>query len=98
MQNVQLFLAQSEEDARRLIQMGAPAERVQVSGNLKFEVKPPVRPAIAAAFATMKREEIGPLLVAGSTLEGEEAMLLEMFRQVVVRYPNAVLLAGAPAS
>ncbi len=83
MQNVQLFLAQSEEDARRLIQMGAPAERVQVSGNLKFEVKPPVRPAIAAAFATMKREEIGPLLVAGSTLEGEEAMLLDMFRQVV---------------
>ena len=41
MQNVQLFLAQSEEDARRLIQMGALPERVQVSGNLKFEVKPP---------------------------------------------------------
>ena len=92
MQNVQLFLAQSEEDARRLIQMGAPAERVHVSGNLKFEVKPPVRPAIAAAFAARKREELGPLLVAGSTLDGEEAMLLEMFRQVVVRYPNAVLL------
>ena len=92
MQNVQLFLAQSEEDARRLIQMGAPAERVQVTGNLKFEVKPPLRPAIAAAFAAMKGEETGPLLMAGSTLEGEEAMLLEMFRQVVVRYPNAVLL------
>ena len=92
MQNVQLFLAQSEEDARRLIQMGALAERVQVSGNLKFEVKPPVRPAIAAAFAAMGREEIGPLLVAGSTLDGEEAMLLEMFRQVLARHPNAVLL------
>jgi 3-deoxy-D-manno-octulosonic-acid transferase len=92
MQNVQLFLAQSEEDARRLIQMGAPAERVHVSGNLKFEVKPTVRPAIAAAFAALKREETGPLLVAGSTLDGEEAMLVEMFRQVLSRYPNAVLL------
>ena len=92
MQNVQLFLAQSEEDARRLIRMGAPTERVQVSGNLKFEVKPPLRPPIAAVFAAMKREETGPLLVAGSTLDGEEAMLLEMFRQVVARYPNAVLL------
>ncbi|MGA3053908.1 MAG: 3-deoxy-D-manno-octulosonic acid transferase [Candidatus Korobacteraceae bacterium] len=92
LQNVQLFLAQSEEDARRLIRMGAPAERVQVSGNLKFEVKPPVRPPIAAAFAAIKREENGPLLVAGSTLDGEEAMLLEMFRQVLLRYPKAVLV------
>ena len=92
MQNVQLFLAQSEEDARRLVRMGAPAERVQVSGNLKFEVKPPLRPAIAAAFAAMKREENSPLLVAGSTLDGEEPMLLEMFRQVLPRYPKAVLV------
>ncbi|HEY9141233.1 MAG TPA: 3-deoxy-D-manno-octulosonic acid transferase [Bryobacteraceae bacterium] len=92
MQNVQLFLAQSEEDARRLIRMGAPAERVQVSGNLKFEVKPPVRPPVAATFAAMKREEIGPLLVAGSTLDGEEAMLVEMFRQVLSHYPKAALV------
>ena len=40
MQNVDLFLAQSEEDARRLVQIGAPEERVQVSGNLKFEIIP----------------------------------------------------------
>jgi 3-deoxy-D-manno-octulosonic-acid transferase len=72
--------------------MGAPAERVQVSGNLKFEVMPPLRPPIAAAFDIMKREENGPLLVAGSTLDGEEAMLLEMFRQVLSRYPKAVLV------
>ncbi len=75
MQNVQLFLAQSEEDARRLIQMGAPPERVHVSGNLKFEVKPSARPAITTAFDAMKREETGPLLVAGSTLDGEETMV-----------------------
>src|SRR5271167_2529316 len=43
MQDVHLFLAQSEEDARRLVQMGAPAERVHISGNLKFEVKPPAK-------------------------------------------------------
>ncbi len=92
MQNVQLFLAQSEEDARRLVRMGAPAERVQVSGNLKFEVKPPVRPPIAAAFAAIKSNDNGPLLVAGSTLGGEEAMLLETFRQVLSRHPKAVLV------
>jgi 3-deoxy-D-manno-octulosonic-acid transferase len=92
MQNVQLFLAQSEEDARRLVRMGALAERVEFSGNLKFEVKPPVRPPIAVAFATMNREEDGPLLVAGSTLDGEEALLVEMFGQVLTRYPKAVMV------
>ena len=46
MQSVRLFLAQSEEDAQRLVAIGAPADRVLVGGNLKFEVKPPSHPAI----------------------------------------------------
>ena len=93
LQNVQLFLAQSDEDARRLVQMGAPAERVHISGNLKFEVKPPAKPELMSRFAAaLEREEIGPLLVAGSTLEGEEAMLLETFRKVAPQYPAALLV------
>jgi len=93
MRNVDLFLAQSDEDASRLVQIGAPGERVDVSGNLKFEVKPPAKPAIVEPFrGALTREEIGPLIVAGSTLEGEEAMLLEMFRQVASRYPGALLV------
>jgi len=93
MQNVNLFLAQSDEDARRLIQIGAPPEFVHVSGNLKFEVKAPAKSAIVAAFAdTVRREEIGPVIVAGSTLEGEEAMLLEVFQQIRLQYATAVLV------
>lgn len=93
LKNVQLFLAQSEEDARRLVQMGASAEHVRVSGNLKFEVKPPATPELMSRFtAALEREDIGPLLVAGSTLEGEEAMLLETFRQVASQYPGALLV------
>jgi len=93
MENVQLFLAQSEEDAHRLVQIGAPAECVHVSGNLKFEVKLPAQSKLVALFlAALEQEEIGPVLLTGSTLEGEEAMLLETFRQVVSRYPNALLV------
>src|SRR5271165_5343340 len=93
LQNVQLFLAQSEEDARRLVQIGAPADRVHVGGNLKFEVKPPADSELVELFiAALDREEIGPVLVAGSTLDGEEAMLLETFLQVVSRYPGALLV------
>ncbi len=93
MRDVDLFLAQSDEDARRLIQVGAPAERVQVSGNLKFEVKPPAKSPIAAALAAaIQGQEIGSVLVAGSTFEGEEEMLLMAFRQVLRQYPNALLV------
>jgi 3-deoxy-D-manno-octulosonic-acid transferase len=93
MQNVQLFLAQSDEDGRRLVQIGAPAERVHGGGNLKFEVKPPARSQILGLLKkAVAREDIGPFVFAGSTLEGEEAMLLAAFREVVARYPGALLL------
>jgi 3-deoxy-D-manno-octulosonic-acid transferase len=93
MRNVDIFLARSDEDARRLVQIGAPKERVQVGGNLKFEVKPPERPQILDPFgAALRREEIGPVLVAGSTLDGEEAMLIDCIRQVVARYPGALMV------
>jgi len=93
MQSVNVFLAQSDEDAKRLVQIGATPERVLVSGNLKFEVKPPAKSHIVAALAdAVRRNEICPVIVAGSTVEGEEAMLLEMFREIQARYPRAVLV------
>ena len=93
MQNIDLFLAQSDEDACRLMQIGAPPERVQVSGNLKFEVKKPEKSHIVAVFEeAVRRGEIGPVIVAGSTLEGEEAMLLDAFREVQWRHQSALLV------
>ena len=66
---------------------------MRIGGNLKFEVKPHATPAIVdLSAAAIRQEEIGPLLVAGSTLEGEEAMLLDTFRQGLARYPAAMLL------
>ena len=91
--NVDLLLAQSEEDARRLVAIGAPADRVHVGGNLKFDVRPPVRTEIHDRLAeSIERDHLGPVIVAGSTLEGEEAMLLEAFRGVRERYPQAMLV------
>jgi len=93
MQNVDIFLAQSEEDARRLVEIGAPGERVEVGGNLKFEVKAPVESETIRAFsAILRRDGAGPVLVAGSTLEGEDEMLLECFRRTVEQHPNALMV------
>jgi 3-deoxy-D-manno-octulosonic-acid transferase len=91
--NVDLLLAQSEEDVRRLVAIGAPAERVHLGGNLKFEVKPPARGEIHASIAELvQRDSIGPVVVAGSTLEGEEAMVLDGFRTVRQRCPQSMMV------
>ena len=40
----------------------------------------------------MRRAEIGPVFVAGSTLEGEEEILLDCFRQIAANYPDALMV------
>ena len=93
MQNIDLFLAQSDEDARRLVEIGARPDRVEISGNLKFEVKPPAKsPIVAAIKRAVQDKGVGPVIVAGSTLEPEEAAMLAVFRQVRERYAFALLV------
>jgi 3-deoxy-D-manno-octulosonic-acid transferase len=93
MRNIDLFLAQSPEDADRLVRIGAPADRVEVSGNLKFEVKPAAKSELAGRLqSAIARAQIGPVIVAGSTLEGEEKLLLEMYRRVLAEHSSAMLL------
>jgi len=78
--NVDLFLAQSPLDADRLKQIGAPEARVQVSGNLKFDLSPPGESELVSKL----REALGgrKVLVCGSTVEGEEDLLIDAFRRL----------------
>jgi 3-deoxy-D-manno-octulosonic-acid transferase len=88
---VDLFLAQTEEDARRLALIGAPSERVHVSGNLKFDV----RAGAATPIAEELRRAIpaGTLvLVCGSTTEGEEELLLAAFQALLSQIPAAIMI------
>ncbi len=90
---VDLFLAQTEKDAERLRTIGAPSERVQVAGNLKFDVCAPSPPAIVATLrASLAAENAGPVLVCGSTVEGEEPLLLRSFQSVLTVNPRAVMI------
>jgi 3-deoxy-D-manno-octulosonic-acid transferase len=88
-----LFLAQTSEDARRLIEIGAPEERVLVGGNLKYDVAAPGEAAIVGQLKTLRTETgAGPVLVCGSTVEGEEARLIEAFTRVLSSFPATVML------
>jgi 3-deoxy-D-manno-octulosonic-acid transferase len=91
--NIDLFLAQSEEDRLRLIEIGASAESISVTGNLKFDVAPPVAPAIVASIRqSLSESGGGPVLVCGSTVEEEEGSLLSAFRNLLVDHPKAVMI------
>jgi 3-deoxy-D-manno-octulosonic-acid transferase len=88
---VDLFLAQTAEDAQRLRDIGAPTERLRVSGNLKFDIRPSAQPALVSGL----RAAIGsdsPVIVCGSTAEGEEELLLQAFKTVQQQFPAAVMI------
>jgi 3-deoxy-D-manno-octulosonic-acid transferase len=96
LRRVALFLAQSDEDARRLTEMGARAETVRVTGNLKYDVRAPKQSRVAELI----RETVGdrPLVVAGSTVEGkegeEERLLMRYWPSVLKEVPEAVIVVA----
>jgi 3-deoxy-D-manno-octulosonic-acid transferase len=91
--NIDLFLAQSEADGERLIAMGAPPKRVRITGNLKFDLTLVAPPAIVDRLRqSLKQANAGPVLVCGSTVEGEEPLLLKALENILVRHPQAVMV------
>ncbi len=82
---IDLCLAQSEDDATRLFQLGAP--RVDAIGNLKYDVDaPPADPAALDDLAL----QIGPrpIWIAASTHPGEEAIAFAAHKALAARFPN----------
>ena len=91
--NVDLFLAQTPADAARLQDVGARPERVRVAGNLKFDIPAPGPPAVVESVRkSIAQAGAGPVLVCGSTVEGEEPLLLKAFENLLVQHPRAVMI------
>ncbi|MGA3264981.1 MAG: 3-deoxy-D-manno-octulosonic acid transferase [Terracidiphilus sp.] len=83
-------MAQSETDAERLKAIGCSPRRVSVCGNLKFDVR-----AAGEADATRQLRALAPglrLIVAGSTLEGEEAVLVEAWPRLLEADPQLAMV------
>ncbi len=75
---VSLFLAQSQQDAERLVAIGVAAEKVQTAGNLKYAV---AAPELDAKTLRHKLDASGrrPILLLASSHEGEDALILDMW-------------------
>jgi len=91
--NVDLFLAQTVQDASRLQDIGAYTKDISVSGNLKFDIAAPASPAIVEDIRnSIAATGGGPVLVCGSTVDGEESLLLKPFQNLLVQFPRAVMI------
>lgn len=91
LQKVDIFLAQSPADASRLVAIGAAADRVEVSGNLKFEVNTPKQTDLVGSLRKALTPN-QPVLVCGSTVEREEEALLSAFQEILQRHPAALMV------
>ncbi len=87
---VAVFLAQGEESAGRLRELGVAKERVVVSGNLKYDLPPVREGVIAQRIGELRRAS--RVIVAGSTHEGEERLLLEAWPRVLRGAPDIILV------
>jgi 3-deoxy-D-manno-octulosonic-acid transferase len=74
------ILMQSESDAQRLREIGAPSEKVVVTGNLKFDLAPASEtPLVQWLRRELARRKRGPVIVAGSVTAHEEPYVLIAF-------------------
>jgi 3-deoxy-D-manno-octulosonic-acid transferase len=91
--HVSAFLMQSEKDAERIRAMGAPADRVHVSGNLKYDLELPAATPISQWLAAeVLRRGRSPVIVAGSVVATEEPLALIAFGTLQGEFRNALLV------
>ena len=90
--NVSLILAQSDRSAQRFQRLGVPAPRVRMVGNTNIDraLSQAGQPAPPHPMASLLADR--QVLVAGSTHEGEEAILLSVYRRLRVQHPDLGLV------
>ena len=93
LQNVNVLCMQAKTDAERIIVLGARPEKVKVTGNMKFDIQ------VKAGQMSVNeiRNQLGltegdELFVAGSTHNGEEDVIVEVFKDLIEKFPNLKLV------
>jgi 3-deoxy-D-manno-octulosonic-acid transferase len=96
--DIDAFCVQGEETQRRLLELGADPSRIAVTGSLKFDALGPMPtpgrgPDRVLRFFRMSSGR--PVLVAGSTLKGEEEAIIHAFNRVRTGGGNPLLVLAA---
>jgi 3-deoxy-D-manno-octulosonic-acid transferase len=91
--DVRHFSMQTQEDAERIVALGAPGDRVSVNGNLKYDQEaPPEGPVVRWLRGQAQSRERWPVIVAGSVVADEERLVLKAYEAVQAEWPPALLV------
>jgi 3-deoxy-D-manno-octulosonic-acid transferase len=87
---------QTREDAARFRRLGVPDDRIEMTGNIKFDQseEPPKPEETAALRAALNSGPHRPVLVCGSTHAGEEAIIRQALTEVKKRHPDPLLIVA----
>ncbi|MCM8763448.1 MAG: 3-deoxy-D-manno-octulosonic acid transferase, partial [Candidatus Omnitrophica bacterium] len=86
---ITLFCAQTKADQERFICLGADKDKVKITGNMKFDMP---RPQTAPEKPELGLGALDRLLVAGSTHAGEEKIILDIYKELLIDFPHLKLL------
>jgi 3-deoxy-D-manno-octulosonic-acid transferase len=87
-----LIGAQTAADAERFRIIGAAADRVRVTGNVKYDMEIPAASVEAGRAFRARVAAARPVWIAGSTHEGEEEAVLAAHSMVREHHPDALLI------
>ncbi len=92
LQTINAIAAHGQVDADRFIALGAPKERMQITGNIKFDLMlPPDLTAKASALRGLLGKQRF-IWIAASTHEGEEEIILAVHKKIRETNPHALLI------
>jgi len=94
MKYISLFLMQTEEDRRRILEIGGEPQKTRTAGNLKFDQTFPsfTQEAVTDLAKTVGLHGTETILIAGSTHPGEEEVLVALYKDLKKIAPGLVLI------
>lgn len=92
--SIDLFSMCSDEDASRIIQMGADPGNVAVTGNIKIDsaFRPPQKGIQQNLMRLYGLEDSDSVIVAGSVHPGEDDVIIQAYRDLLKKYPRLILI------
>ena len=91
---VSLFATQSETDRENLLSLGVDRSKTHRTGSMKFEIKMSASVNEVAQAVRRDWSPNRPVIVAGSTHDGEEELLLHAFRSLLNDFPDLLLVVA----
>ena len=92
LQQVSLVAAQTQDDARRLIELGVAKQKMHITGSLKFDMKMPADLTEQAKALRRHYGENRQVFIAASTHEGEDKLILQSFLVLKKEFPHLLLV------